>query len=346
MVGGDGPLPELRKDMVRDNWVVIVADNALKPGQFPINRSQVSAHFDGSDCPFCEGHEGRTTKEIAAIRLPGTRPDAPGWLVRTVPNKFAAFNLEGELHRSHQGLFERFNGLGHHEVVVETPWHYQEIQQRNPEHIGCLYRLLRQRYQELRSDDRIKYIQIYKNRGLFAGASQQHSHSQILAYPMVPGQCDAIGRYFEQQRRCLICDTIKAECSNRVRVVAETQYFLVLCPYASRFSYEAWIMPKNHCEHFGGITDAEIDDLACLSKAYLGAMMDALDQPAYNISINTAPVNSGEDQGYHWFMEVTPRLMVMNAVELGTGFYMNPVAPERAAQILGQAMRDNSEEEA
>jgi UDPglucose--hexose-1-phosphate uridylyltransferase len=336
-------LPELRKDMVRDNWVVIVADNALKPGQFPINRNQVSSHFDGSDCPFCEGHEARTTQEIAAVRLQGSLPDAPGWLVRTVPNKFAAFNLEGELHKSHTGLFECFNGLGHHEVVVETPWHYQEIHQRSPEHIGHLYRLLRQRYQDLKQDSRIKYIQIYKNRGLFAGASQQHSHSQILAYPMVPEQSAPIRRYYQKHRRCLICDTIEAEKAKKVRIVAETDYFLLLCPYASRFSYEAWIIPKTHTEHYDGISDLEIEDLAVISKAYVGAMMNALDQPAYNISINTAPVNNGEERGYHWFMEITPRLMVMNAVEIGTGFYMNPVAPERAAQILGQAIRDGRE---
>lgn len=333
-------MPELRKDMVRDNWVVIVADNALKPGEFPINRNCVSSHFDGSDCPFCEGHESRTTPEIAAIRLPGSTADAPGWLVRTVPNKFAAFNLEGELRHFREGLFECFNGLGHHEVVIETPWHYQEIQQRDTKHIGQFFRLLRQRYQELRRDDRIKYIQIYKNRGLFAGASQQHSHSQILAYSIVPKQCTAIGRYFDEHRRCLICDIIKAELAHRVRIVAETDHFLIICPYASRFCYEAWIVPKTHTEHFDGISDAEIGDLAVLSKAYIGTMMDTLDQPAYNISINTAPVNSVEDRGYHWFMEISPRLMVQNAVEIGTGFYMNPVAPERAAQILGQTMRE------
>lgn len=337
-------MPELRKDVFRDNWVVIVAENALKPGQFPINRNQVKANFDGSDCPFCEGHEGRTTPEILAIRLPGSSPDTPGWLVRTVPNKFAAFNLEGELQRSREGLFERFNGLGHHEVVIETPWHYQEIQHRDIDHIAHLYRLLRQRYQELRGDDRIKYIQIYKNRGLFAGASQQHSHSQILAYPIVPKQCSAVGNYFEEYQRCLICDTIKAEFTNSIRIVAESEYFLVLCPYASRFSYEAWIIPKQHREHYGGISDAEIGDLASLSKAYIGAMMETLDQPAYNISINTAPVNSVLDKGFHWFMEISPRLMVQNGVEIGTGFYMNPVAPERAAQILGQTMRACREE--
>jgi UDPglucose--hexose-1-phosphate uridylyltransferase len=338
-------LPELRKDLVRDNWVVIVADNALKPDQFPINRNQVSAHFDGSDCPFCEGREACTTQEIAAVRLQGSLPDSPGWLVRTVPNKYAAFNLEGELHRSQTGLFECFNGLGHHEVVIETPWHYQEIHQRSPEHIEHLYRLLRQRYRDLKQDPRIKYIQIYKNRGLFAGASQQHSHSQILAYPMVPGQNAAIGRYYEKHQRCLICDTIAAEIARKIRVVTETDYFLLLCPYASRFSYEAWIIPKTHTEHYDGISDQEIADLAVLSKAYIGAMMNALDHPAYNISINTAPVNNGEEKGYHWFMEITPRLMVMNAVEIGTGFYMNPVAPERAAQILSQAPQDSCEVE-
>lgn len=336
-----GFLPELRKDMVRDNWVVIVADHALKPADFPINRNHITAQFDGSDCPFCEGHEACTTGEIAAIRLKGTQPDTPGWLVRSVPNKFAAFNLEGDLQHKAAGFHESFNGLGHHEVVVETPWHYQEMHQRSQEHIGHLFHLLRQRYQALKGDKRLKYIQIYKNRGLFAGASQQHSHSQILAYPMVPVQNAGIGRYYQQHRRCLICDTIKEENSSGERTIAESEHFLLLCPYASRFSYETWIIPRAHKEHFGDISDPEIEDLAALTKEYIGVMMSALEQPAYNIIVNSAPVNSGDERGHHWFMEIIPRLMVMNAVEIATGFYMNPVAPERSAQILGQAMESN-----
>ena len=177
-------MPELRKDLAAHR--VIVADNALKPDQFPINRNQVSAHFDGSDCPFCEGREACTTQEIAAVRLQGSLPDSPGWLVRTVPNKYAAFNLEGELHRSQTGLFECFNGLGHHEVVIETPWHYQEIHQRSPEHIEHLYRLLRQRYRDLKQDPRIKYIQIYKTGAYLPGLPSSTATARSWPIPWSP----------------------------------------------------------------------------------------------------------------------------------------------------------------
>ncbi len=298
-------------------------------------------HFDGSDCPFCEGREDCTTGEIAAVRIPTSLPDKPGWLVRSVPNKYPVFNLEGEYDHKNCGLLESIKGLGHHEVVVETPWHYQEMHQRNPRHIGHLYHLLRHRYQVLQADERLKYIQIYKNRGLFAGASQEHSHSQILAYPIVPQHNVGIKRYYREHQRCLICDTIREESQNKERIILESEYFLLLCPYASRFSYETWIIPKQHKEHYGDISDAEIEDLALLSKEYLTVMMSILEQPAYNIIVNSAPVNSGDQEGYHWFIEIMPRLMVRNAMEIATDFFMNPVAPERSAQIFGQAIENN-----
>lgn len=334
-------MPELRKDMVRDSWVIIVTDHALKPADFPINRNSITIQFDGSDCPFCEGHEAHTTGEIAAVRLQGTRPNTPGWLVRSVPNKFPVFNLKTDFEHRKAGFHESVTGLGHHEVVVETPWHYQEIHQRDPEHIAHLFCLLRQRYQVLKGNRRLKYIQIYKNRGLFAGASQQHGHSQILAYPIVPAQNAGIGHYYQEHRRCLICDTIKEEAKAGERIVCESEYFLLLCPYASRFSYETWIIPKAHKEHFGDISDAEIKDLAVLTKEHIGAMMSILEQPAYNIIVNSAPVNSGDSKGHHWFVEIIPRLMVANAVEIATGFFMNPVAPERSAQIFSRVIESN-----
>ncbi|HBQ86783.1 MAG TPA: galactose-1-phosphate uridylyltransferase, partial [Syntrophomonas sp.] len=137
-------------------------------------------------CPFCEGNEANTPPEIAVVRKPDTAPNGPGWMVRTIPNKFSAFELEGELQQNRTGINESCNGLGRHEVVVETPEHHLELQDYTMERIELVLSTLKGRYNDLARDERIKYIHIYKNRGLFGGASLAHSHSQVVGLPMVP----------------------------------------------------------------------------------------------------------------------------------------------------------------
>lgn len=332
-------MAELRKDLVRDNWVVIANDRALKPNDFPINKNGVN--FSGSNqiCPFCEGNEKYTTNEIAAFRFNNSEPDEPGWTIRAVPNKFSAFQLEGEMQAVTSGLNQCCNGLGQHEVVIETPEHGVELHEYTVERIELVYRMLQMRYRDLAGDSRIKYIQIYKNRGMFAGASLEHSHSQILAFPVVPEQNKGIVKFFNETGYCLLCSILDQEKENKERIVYESDYFLVLCPYASRFSYETWIIPKNHTEHFADASEDEIKDLALVIKRFFISMLDSLNNPSYNIMINTAPVNVPYQNGHHWYMEITPRLIVPNAAELSSGYYMNPVSPEISAQILRDRMK-------
>ncbi|MFA7149206.1 MAG: HIT domain-containing protein, partial [Syntrophomonadaceae bacterium] len=197
-----------------------------------------------------------------------------------------------------------------------------------------VYLMLQQRYRYLAGDPRVKYIQIYKNRGLFAGASLEHSHSQILALPSVPRENKGLSKYYQQHGKCLLCTTLEAERESRQRLIYESKHFQLICPYASRFSYETWIIPRRHTEHFADINDEELNDLAAIIKIFILAMLDCLNDPSYNIVINTAPVNQGFAGGYHWYMEIIPRLIVANGVEFATGFYMNPVAPEIAATML------------
>lgn len=330
---------ELRRDLVRDKWVVIATDRALKPNDFPINKGWEKARVSGkSVCPFCEGNESYTTDEITAIRDNNTLPDTPGWSIRTIPNKFSAFKLEGELELKHSGIFESCNGLGQHEVVVETPEHGVEFYQLPVERIRQIYLMLKQRYQQLATDPRIKYIQIYKNRGLFAGASLEHSHSQILALPDVPRENQGLSKYYQREGKCLLCTILEEEMASQQRVVYESEHFLLICPYASRFSYETWVIPRRHAEHFADINDEELDDLAAIMKAFMPVMVDCLSDPSYNIVINTAPVNQEIGGGYHWYMEIIPRLIVAAGVEFTTGFYMNPVAPEISAAMLREKM--------
>jgi UDPglucose--hexose-1-phosphate uridylyltransferase len=158
-----------------------------------------------------------------------------------------------------------------------------------------------------------------------------------VALPFVPAENQGVIDYFKENHRCLICDIVDQE-KNDERLVAESEAFILLCPYAPRFPYETWIIPKNHCEHFGGITEKEIQDLAQIIKKFSNVMIESLGDPSYNLVINTAPINVEYQQGYHWYIEMTPRLLVNAAVEIASGVYINPVAPELAAALLREKM--------
>jgi UDPglucose--hexose-1-phosphate uridylyltransferase len=303
----------------------------MKPNDFPINKSGGAEIDQQQFCPFCEGNENHTPPEVAAFRNSNQPVNGPGWSIRVVPNKFSPFKLRGGLDLIDNGIFQSCNLLGKHEVLVETPHHGLEFHNFDTGQIELVYRMVCQRYSELSADQRIKYIQIYKNRGLFAGASMTHSHTQILALPAVPGENRGLLKYYNQHHQCLLCSVLKEEKKQQVRVVGESEYFLIICPYASRFSYESWIIPKKHAEHFNAISNEELEDLAETIKAFLLTIVECLDNPSYNIVINTAPVNVPYCEGYHWFLEIVPRLIVNAGVEFATGCYMNPVAPELAA---------------
>lgn len=327
-------MPELRQDLVRGNWVLIATDTALKPRDFPVNKNGVKIGGNSHFCPFCEGNEAYTTSELAAIRENGSLPDTPGWLIRTITNKYSGFKLEGELKMIEAGIYQSCNGLGQHEVIIETPEHGVEFHHFSVEKIRTVLQMLKERYNVLARDERVKYIQIYKNRGIFAGASLEHSHSQILALPMVPNSQKGIKDYYERNRRCLLCDVLEGERREGKRIVKEDDDFIIVCPYASRFPYETWIVPRRHTPHFGEISDKELESLAVVLHAFLQVIVAYLNDPSYNIIIISAPVNGEDVSGYHWYVEIIPRLLISSGVEITTGIYMNPVAPEIAARIF------------
>ncbi len=331
-------MAEIRRDLVKNNWVAIATDNALKPDDFPINKRGIDTNGNHMFCPFCEGNESSTPPEIAAYRGNGSEANGPGWSVRVIPNKFSVFYLEGELEKNQAGIYTNYNGVGRQEVVVETSQHGLDLHDFSHDHIVQVFCMLKQRYNELSWDDRIKYIQIYKNRGIFAGASQDHSHSQVMGLPFVPRWNSGPVDYYQKHGQCLLCAIIDQEKQSKVRLVHETEYFLLLCPYASRFSYETWIIPKQHCEHFGAINEAEIEDLAAAYRTYTQVMVKTLHNPAYNLIFNTAPINLPYQPGYHWYLEINPRMLVNTGVDIGTGIYMNPVAPELSAALFRENM--------
>lgn len=331
-------MSEIRKDLVKNNWVAVAEDRALKPNDFPIAKKGLDKTAAAGFCPFCEGNEEFTPPEITACRENDSAANTPGWLVRAIPNKFSAFNLQGVLEKTNDGIYTHYNGLGRHEVVIETPQHGVEFHELDLDRILLIIRVLKQRYNELANDERIKYIQIYKNRGLLAGASLEHSHSQIVGLPFVPHENDGMPEYYLEKGHCLLCDMMVQEQREQKRVIAQSEYFLLLCPYAPRFPYETWIVPIKHGEHFGNISEDEMQDLAKITKTFTTMIMDYLQAPSYNLVVNTAPINSKYKAGYHWYIEVTPRLLVNAAVEIATGIFLNPVASEMAAPILKEAL--------
>lgn len=328
-------MPEIRCNPVTDQWVVIAAERAKRPQDFRVPREERKY----TACPFCGGHEEETPPEIWAYRTKGTDKNTPGWWVRTVPNKFPALCIEGMLNERSEGVYQAISGIGAHEVIIETPRHQVEFQEHPVEQVEEIIRMWRDRSLDLRRDHRFKYIQIFKNHGLEGGASIEHTHCQIIATPRVPKSVkeemdQGIARHQKMTGRCIFCDMVEEEKNSGQRLVVESDHFLAFCPWASRFPFEIWIIPRRHQDDFAGITDNEIKSLAWVLRDCIQRLTDILDDPPYNMVLHTAPVNSEPWPGYHWHIEILPRLTKMAGFEFGTDYYINPTPPEMAAQAL------------
>ena len=241
-------MPELRKDPIVGRWVIISTDRAKRPTDFARDAVKIKGGF----CPFCYGNEAKTPPEILAYRPSsnGNTPqkDSPGWTVRVVPNKFPALGIEGNLNKQAEGMFDKMNGIGAHEVVIETPDHNATLASLSSKKIEDVLWAFRDRILDLKKDRRFKYILLFKNHGEAAGASLEHSHSQLIALPIVPiyvvEELQGAKQYYIYKERCVFCDAIRQEMDNGTRVVAENEDFLTLAPYAPRFPFETWILPK------------------------------------------------------------------------------------------------------
>ncbi|MFN0117236.1 MAG: galactose-1-phosphate uridylyltransferase [Elusimicrobiota bacterium] len=327
-------MPELRRDPVIGRWVIISASRGKRPNGFNINEEIQQ----GGACPFCPGQEDRTPAEILAYYNPGREKNKPGWWVRVVPNKFPALEIEGDLNRAGEGMYDKMNGLGAHEVIIETPNHDQALHDLDQSKLEDVFWAYRDRIRDLSKDPRLEYILVFKNHGSAAGASLNHSHSQLIAIPMVPIRMkqEAKGAlsYFEYKERCVFCDIIKQESQQGVRVVAQNKDFIAFAPFASRYPFEIMVMPLRHSSDFQDIEKSEVSNLASMMKLVMGKHHKLLDNPPFNFILHTAPVKSPKLAHYHWYIEIVPKLTKQAGFEQGSGFYINPTPPEEAAQFL------------
>jgi len=334
-------MPELRKDPIVDRWVIIATDRARRPQDYTIDHELPRAGV----CPFCPGQEGKTPPEVLARRPsdgPAARPNVPGWSLRVFPNKFPALKVEGMLDREGDGPYDRMNGIGAHEVIVETPDHNRRLSQLSVGELEQLLLAYRDRILDLKRDTRFRYVMVFRNYGRAAGASVEHAHSQLMALPVVPTtiarELAGARAYWEHKERCVFCDIVQKERRDKVRVIHDNGEQLVLAPYASRFPFETWILPRQHRSAFEHASSEELRGLAEALKVALARLERGLDDPPYNISLHTSPFAVGEAPHAHYYLEIMPALSMPAGFEWGSGFHINPTPPEEAARYLREVV--------
>jgi UDPglucose--hexose-1-phosphate uridylyltransferase len=316
-------------------------------GSFDYQRLQLK----DTNCPLCSGNEGRTPPEIMACRPQGSAPNEPGWQVRVIPNKFPALHIEGELANRAEGLYDRMNGIGAHELIVETPDHGKSLADLSEAAITEVLKAYRSRMLDLRKDSRFRYIFIFKNHGVGTSSSITHSHSQLMAVPLVPplifNELKYCRRHFQEKERCLICDLIHQEQQHKARIVRDDGNFLVYTPFAARFPFELMIAPLAHHHDFTQQSDQQLRLLARTLRDILQRLRTALRDPAYSMILHSSPPphpRMGRPDyweslpvDYHWHIELAPKLTRLTGFEWGSGFHINPTPPEEAAEFLRSA---------
>jgi UDPglucose--hexose-1-phosphate uridylyltransferase len=327
-------MSELRRDPVSDRWVVITAERANRPGAFLNEAPEPPPEFD----PFAEGNEDKTPREIAAVREPNTPPNKPGWRIRVVPNKFPALRVEGQIDKHGVGVYDRMQGIGAHEIIIETPQCVRSFTGLPDRHVVEILGMYRDRLNDLAGDQRFLYGMLFKNVGAAAGATLYHTHSQLIAMPILPRalrvKMDRMKQYVQYRERCLLCDLVSQELDQQVRVVMDSGSFVAFSPYASRFPFEIWVFPKVHQSHFEALHPSLSEELAFLLKRVLLKIEKGLGTPAYSYMLFTSPFRTAHSDEFHWHIEITPRLTRVAGFEWGMGFYINPVPPEDAAAFL------------
>jgi UDPglucose--hexose-1-phosphate uridylyltransferase len=240
------------------------------------------------------------------------------------------------LEQTNRGVFDWMSGVGDHEVIIETPRHNTRLSDLETEEVAAVIGAYRKRRLALKQDPRFRFVMVFKNHGAAAGASLEHSHSQLVALPIVPIQVseemEGARRYYNDHHQCIFCAMIQQELSAEVRIIEEREGIVAVAPFASRFPFETWLIPHGHSPSFEKMEG--YDGLADCLRGVLRRMDRVLTDPPYNFIIHTAPFGEPADEYYHWHLEIMPRVTKVAGFEWGTGFYINPTPPEEAAKYL------------
>ncbi len=327
-------MSEIRYNAITGDWVIIAVERAKRPMSFPdsTSRAAIPAYLEA--CPFCRGNEGAAPDEEYRLN------DAAGnWQIRTVHNKFSALSATGEP-TALDPARKTINGVGRHEVIIESPLHNHLLAFHTTEQINNLLAVYRHRFLAFYEDPRVKHVILYKNHGPEAGTSLEHPHSQVVGTPVIPGQVfqrvELAEKSLKETGKCLFCRTLEEEAAGQ-RLIAETQHFVAFIPFASLSPFHVWIFPKVHSACFSSASAAAMADLGPLLVKILGKMFTALKNPSFNFVIRSLSPAEASLPHFHWYLAIVPRLSKAAGFELGTGMYINSSIPEMSAEILRAA---------
>ena len=331
-------MPELRKDPVLGRWIIISKERSKRPTDFIVEDHKPT----GSFCPLCPGNEKTTPSEVLVLgREPGLPANSSRWQVRVVPNKFPALVIEGDLEKEGEGLYDRMNGIGAHEVIIDSPNHEDRFTYLPPGQMLLIFQAFRSRILDLGRDDRFQYAMIFKNYGRAAGASLEHPHSQLVALPILPrmviSELEGTLSYYKYKDRCVYCDIIRQEIQQDIRLVCQNDHFITLTPFAPRSPFEMWILPKKHSSSYAAINEESLLALVDIFSESLQRLDLCIPNVPYNFVLHTQPLRSEPLEHYHWHFEIVPKLTSIAGFEWGSGFYINPMPPEDACRYLKEA---------
>jgi len=329
-------MSELRQDPTTKAWVILAPERAKRPQQGPRKKRANELPSWDASCPFCPGNESQTPEEV--FRLPALDQDS-ALEIRVVPNRFAALTPGGDIARREDGrFFRRMQGIGVHEIIVETPSHNTPIALMSYEQIEKVLITYQKRYNALKVNRQLRFITIFKNYGWAAGTSLAHPHSQLVATPIIAPyyhrKFDVAHEYYSDLGRCLYCDLLAEELEKGERIIAETKQFAVFHPYASRVPYETWIVPKEHYSSFGLFPATHLAELAMVLKDSLLCLYQELDDPAFNLMVDSTTTEDEEDPYYHWHIRIVPRITTIAGFEIGSGIYISTALPEQTASHI------------
>ena len=332
-------MSEFRQDPITGRWVIVASGRAHRPRRF----GSWSEPTEAEPCPFCPGNEALTPPELWAARGAHSAPDTPGWLVRVVPNKYPALSIAESPTVSQDPLYRLQPASGTHEVIIESANHDVTLSGLDENQLWQIVSAYGARLRERSRDSRWHYALLYKNHGEGAGATLEHVHSQLVAMPEAPQAAEEelqqAKAHYHSAGSCIYCTIIERESARRERLVFENTHFVALCPFASRFAYETWLMPKKHLPAF---TDTPEEATRAFARA-LGEILRCLDvalaNPPLNYFIHSMPLDDGAQVYYHWQLRILPQLARAAGFEWGSGAHINVIAPEDAARVLREALR-------
>ncbi len=325
-------MPELRQNRFTKEWVIISTERAKRPEELVTKKEAAALSHYSEKCPFCPGNEKLAPPEVYRLR------DEGAWRVRVVPNKYAALSRDGELTRKIERSKRTINGVGIHDVFVDTPDHAATTALLPRDHVAEILRAYLARFRQVSADPRIAHVTIFKNHGAGAGTSLEHPHSQMIATPVISshvrGRLHEALRHYDEFGECIFCTILEEELNEGARTVVVGEHFVAFEPFASGSPFATHIFPRRHMASFGDIREGELLDLAYVLQEVLARLYVGLKDPDFNYTIRTAPAETAGVPYYHWYLSIIPRVTRVAGFELGSGMFINPVLPEAAAEFL------------